>query len=74
MLTQIINGKIFTPDGWLENGSLLVRGNKVLEVTNCDLGLVGADIIDAKGMYILPGFICMHAHGAGGHDFTEGTE
>ena len=74
MLTQLINGKIFTPNGWLEKGSVLIRDNKVLEVTNCDLGLVGANIIDVKGMYIVPGFVCMHAHGAGGHDFTEGTE
>ena len=25
-------------------------------------------------MYIVPGFVCMHAHGGGGHDFTECTE
>lgn len=74
MLTQIINGKIFTPDGWLEEGSVLIRDNQILEVTNCDLALIGADLIDARGMYIVPGFVCMHAHGGGGHDFTECTE
>ena len=37
MLTQIINGKIFTPQGWLDEGSVLIRDNKILEVTNCDL-------------------------------------
>lgn len=74
MLTQIINGKIFTPQGWLDEGSVLIRDNKILEVTNCDLALIGANLIDAKGMYIVPGFVCMHAHGGGGHDFTECTE
>lgn len=74
MLTQIINGKIFTPQGWLEEGSVLMRDDKILEVTNCDLALIGANLIDAKGMYIVPGFVCMHAHGGGGHDFTECTE
>lgn len=74
MLTQIINGKIFTPQGWLDEGSVLMRDNKILEVTNCDLALIGATLIDAKGMYIVPGFVCMHAHGGGGHDFTECTE
>lgn len=64
MLTQIINGKIFTPQGWLDEGSVLMRDNKILEVTNCDLALIGANLIDAKGMYIVPGFVCMHAHGA----------
>lgn len=71
MLTQIINGKIFTPQGWLDEGSVLMRDNKILEVTNCDLALIGANLIDAKGMYIVPGFVCMHAHGGGGHDFTR---
>ena len=74
MLTQIINGKIFTPQGWLDEGSVLMRDNKILEVTNCDLALIGANLIDAKGMYIVPGFVCMHAHGGSGHDFTECTE
>ena len=74
MLTQIINGKIFTPQGWLDEGSVLMRDNKILEVTNCDLALIGANLIDAKGMYIVPGFVCMHAHGGGGQDFTECTE
>ena len=63
MLTQIINGKIFTPQGWLDEGSVLIRDNKILEVTNCDLALIGAKLIDAKGMYIVPGYVCMHAHG-----------
>ena len=74
MLTQIINGRIFTPQGWLDEGSVLIRDGKILEVTNCDLALIGAKLIDAKGMYIVPGFVCMHIHGGGGHDFTECTE
>ena len=71
MLTQIINGKIFTPQGWLDEGSVLIRDNKILEVTNCDLALIGAKLIDAKGMYIVPGYVCMHAHGGGGHDLMN---
>ena len=74
MLTQIINGRIFTPQGWLNEGSVLMRDGKILEVTNCDLALIGARLIDAKGMYIVPGFVCRHAHGGGGYDFTECTE
>ena len=33
MLTQIINGRIFTPQGWLNEGSVLMRDGKILEVT-----------------------------------------
>ncbi len=74
MLVQIINGKIHTPQGWLKNGSVIINDNKILEVSNCDLAVVGAKIIDAKGMYIVPGGVEIHVHGGGGRDFMEGTE
>lgn len=74
MLTQIINGRILTPQGWLEDGSVLISDGKILEVTNSDLAVIGAKVVDAKGMYIVPGFVAMNVHGGGGHDFTECTE
>lgn len=74
MLTQIINGKIHTPQGWLKNGSVIISDNKILEVSNCDLAVVGAKIVDARGMYIVPGGVEIHVHGGGGRDFMEGTE
>ena len=74
MLKQIINARILTPQGWLKDGSVIIRDNKILEVTNCDLAVVGAELIDAKGMYVVPGGVEIHAHGGGGGDFMEGTE
>lgn len=74
MLTQIINGRILTPQGWLKNGSIILRDSKILEVTNCDLAVIGAKLVDAKGMYVVPGGIEMHVHGGGGRDFQEGKE
>ncbi|MDE7378817.1 MAG: N-acetylglucosamine-6-phosphate deacetylase [Paraprevotella sp.] len=74
MLTQIINARILTPQGWLKNGSVILRDNKILEVTNCDLAVIGAELIDARGMYVVPGGVEMHVHGGGGRDFMEGTE
>ncbi|MBQ7179661.1 MAG: N-acetylglucosamine-6-phosphate deacetylase [Bacteroidaceae bacterium] len=74
MLTQIINGKILTPQGWLKDGSVILRDNKILEVTNCDLAVIGAELVDAKGMCVVPGGVEMHVHGGGGRDFQEGTE
>ena len=69
MLTQIINARILTPQGWLKDGSVLIRDHKILEVTNCDLAVIGAKLIDAKGMYIVPGGVEIHVHGGGGRDF-----
>lgn len=74
MLKQIINGRILTPQGWLKGGSVIVEGNKIKAVSNNDLHVEGAEIIDAKGCTIVPGGIEMHVHGGGGRDFMEGTE
>ena len=74
MLKQFTNGRILTPDGWLEGGSVIVEGNKIKAVTNCDLHIENAEIIDAKGCAIVPGGIEMHVHGGGGRDFMEGCE
>lgn len=74
MLTQLINACILTPQGWLKEGSVLIKDGKILEVTNCNLAVTNAEMVDLKGMYILPGGIDLHAHGGGGHDFMEGTE
>ena len=73
-MKQIVNGRILTPQGWLENGSVLVEGNKILNVINTNLPVSGAEIVDAKGCDIVPGGIEMHVHGGGGRDFMEGTE
>lgn len=74
MLTQIINGHILTPGGWLKDGSILLCDDRIVEVTNSDLAVIGAKVVDARGMYIVPGFVAMNIHGAAGHDFKEGTE
>ena len=74
MLKQIVNGRILTPEGWLRDGSVIIEGNKILEVSNCHLPVVGGEIIDAHGCDVVPGGIEMHVHGGGGRDFMEGTE
>lgn len=74
MLKQIVNGRILTPKGWLEGGSVIIEDNKVKAVSNIDLHIVNAEIIDAKGCYVVPGGIDLHTHGGGGRDFIEGSE
>ena len=70
MLTQLINAKILTPQGWVKDGSVIIRDNKILEVTNCDLAVIGANLIDVKGMYVVPGAVEMHCHGGEGNFAT----
>lgn len=70
---KIYNGRILTPYRIISNGTIVVTGNKITEVKEGDFKVDGALEIDAKGQYISPGFIDIHVHGGGGHDFMDGS-
>jgi N-acetylglucosamine-6-phosphate deacetylase len=66
----LVNGKVITPDKQIDDGIIIVKGNVI-----DDFGSKGqvtipenAKIIDLKGLYISPGFIDIHIHGAWGGD------
>ena len=73
MYIQIVGGRIYTPSGWIDGGSVLVEGKKIKAVLNTDLPIEGARTIDARGSYIIPGGIETHVHGAAGADYMDGT-
>src|SRR5690606_8083666 len=52
---------------------LVVTGDRITAVSEKPLDVPDAIEIDAKGQYISPGFIDIHVHGGGGHDFMDGT-
>jgi len=70
---KIFNGHIITPQGILENGNILVVDGKIVEISARDIDAPGALDIDVRGNYISPGFIDIHVHGGGGHDFMDNT-
>lgn len=55
----------------IEKGSVLIENGKIKEINpnDCD----DKNVIDANGLYLSPGFIDVHIHGAGGHDTMDGT-
>lgn len=71
---RIHNGKIILPDSIVDNGTVLISQGKILAVEKSEVDYPGAISIDARGQYISPGFIDIHVHGGGGHDFMDGTE
>src|SRR5215210_8020620 len=71
---KIFNGKIITPDRILPHGTILIIGDTITAIAEGDIELDDAIEIDAKGNYISPGFIDIHVHGGGGHDFMDGSE
>jgi N-acetylglucosamine-6-phosphate deacetylase len=72
-MIKIYNGRIITPSGILKHGNLLMDGNKILEVSEKNIHVDNAQEIDARGNFISPGFIDLHVHGGGGHDFMDNT-
>jgi N-acetylglucosamine-6-phosphate deacetylase len=73
MQLKIFNGQVIIPNGILKGGSLLIDDGKIIEVSNSTIDAPGALEVDAKGQYISPGFIDIHVHGGGGHDFMDNT-
>jgi len=71
---KIYNGKIITPYRIIPNGCIFVTGNTITAVSEGNEDFGDAIEIDAKGKYVAPGFIDIHVHGGGGHDFMDGTE
>ena len=55
----------------IEKGSVLVQDGKIKEINPTNVN--DTEVIDANGLYLSPGFIDVHIHGAGGCDTMDGT-
>jgi len=73
MKKVIINGTVITPYRQLPGGSVVLEDGKILGVHSGTVEVPDAEIIDAEGNYVSPGFIDIHIHGGGGADFMDGT-
>ena len=77
MRTIIKNGTILTPLRQIEGGGLIIKDNEIESIFKNQEKLLreSADrVVDVSGKYIAPGFIDLHTHGGGGHDFMDGTQ
>jgi N-acetylglucosamine-6-phosphate deacetylase len=73
MQLKIINGQVITPKGILKGGNVLIADGKIAEISTSNIDVPDASVIDAVGKYVSPGFIDIHLHGGGGHDFMDNT-
>ena len=69
---KIFNGRIITPQRVIANGTVIIEGEIISVVEEGNVQVDGAQEIDAQNNYISPGFIDIHVHGGGGHDFMDG--
>ena len=72
----IKNGNVITQERIIYGSGIVIEDNKIAKIFGGDELLEQDDciIVDAKGNYISPGFIDIHTHGGGGHDFMDGTK
>lgn len=52
----------------IEQGSILVEDGKIKEINPSNIDT--DSILDANGLYVSPGFIDVHIHGAGGFRYN----
>lgn len=64
----IKNGKLLNDKFEFENADLEIGGEKIAKIAE---NLSGDDVIDVEGMYVVPGFIDSHTHGAMGFEYWE---
>ncbi|MBA7672951.1 N-acetylglucosamine-6-phosphate deacetylase [subsurface metagenome] len=71
----ILNGTIITPFNLLEDSMIVVRNGKIKTIKKREDFTIpsGAEIIEAKDKFVVPGYLDMHLHGGGGYDFMDGT-
>lgn len=69
-MTIRIKNATFVCDTKKDNKYLYIEDGTIKALTDAELDF--DEEIDANGLYVSPGFIDIHTHGAGGYDFSDG--
>ncbi len=63
----IKNGQVFSEEGVFQTGDVFIEQDKI--ATNGS-----GEVLDATGLYVIPGLTDIHFHGCVGYDFCDGTK
>jgi N-acetylglucosamine-6-phosphate deacetylase len=74
MRLTIENGTVFTPDNELPGYTLVIETGRITSLKpKPDTDIEKGELVDATGMYVIPGMIDLHVHGAVGHDVMDAS-
>ncbi len=65
---RIKNGLVFSENRTFENRDLYIENGRIVEKESM---VTDSETIDAEGLYVIPGLIDIHSHGAVGFDFSD---
>ena len=68
---KLSGGEIITPDRNLGSGTVLIEDGVITGVEKGMVKTSDFEDLDVSGLYVMPGFIDIHTHGAGGSDFMD---
>lgn len=68
----IKNASIYTEDHTFVNGNAVVENGRFVSFS--DFSEQDAQIVDAQGLYMIPGLVDIHFHGCMGADMCDGTK
>lgn len=71
MKSWIINATVVTPGKLTENQTVTIEDGKIASISADRPAADAKSVYDAKGAYVVPGFIDIHTHGALGMDITD---
>ena len=71
MKTCIKNANVVLENKILNNANVLVENGVIKSITTDEV--FADNVIDATGLYLLPGFIDLHCHGGDGYDFMDAS-
>jgi N-acetylglucosamine-6-phosphate deacetylase len=73
-MKAFVNTSVITDSGVIPDGIVVVREDRIDYAGPRREVPAGAEIIDAGGLYLAPGFVDIHIHGGAGSDFMDATD
>lgn len=64
----LAGARVVLPTGTVDDGRVIVDGTRIADTAPPE-----ADVLDASGHWVVPGFVDIHNHGGGGASFAGGT-